>query len=300
MPIRRALARSLLQLVVRPGLAPGKSLARRRRAMERSARLLPLPLPAGVRRLSAAPDHPGEWWLPAGTRPDTPRGAVLYLHGGGFVVGSPLTHCAAAARLARFAGLPVLVLDYRLAPEHPFPAALDDARAAWSRLTAGAARPVSVAADSAGGWLAVALALQCAAAGLQRPAGLALFSPLFDLAAAEARGAQGDRMLPPGFLGESMRAWRGALPADDPRLDLRAGGLAGLPPLFASFDRDELLADDARQLLREARAAGVTARDEEATGLWHAWPLFAGILPEADATLRRAAAMLAPAGRKPD
>jgi len=65
-------------------------------------------------------------------------------------------------------------------------------------------------------------------------------------------------------------------------------------------DVGNLVADDARQLLREARAAGVTARDEEATGLWHAWPLFAGILPEADATLRRAAAMLAPAGRKPD
>lgn len=295
MAIRRALAHSLLRLAVRPGLAPGKSLARRRRATERSARLLPLP--RGVRRLPAGPEHPGgEWWLPAGTTPDASRGAVLYLHGGAFVLGSPASHRGVAARLARLAGLPVLVLDYRRAPEHPFPAALEDATAAWARLTAGAARPVSIAADSAGGWLAVSLALHCAAAGLQAPAALALFSPLLDLAAAEVKGAaHGDRMLPPGFLAEGVRAWRGPMPAHDPRFDLLARGLAGLPPLFASFDRDELLADDARQLLRAARAAGVHAEGEEAVGLWHAWPLFAGLLPEADATLRRAAAILAPA-----
>lgn len=295
MALRRALARWLVRSVIRPGIAPGRPLARRRQHVERSARLLPLP--RGVRRMAAGAENPGgEWWLPPGVEPDTQRGAVLYIHGGGFVLGSPASHRGVAARLARQAGLPVLAAHYRLAPEHAYPDGLEDLQRAWRRITLGGARKVALAGDSAGGWLALALALYAAAAGLPRPLGVALFSPLVDLAgAAHVAPAAHDLMLPSGFVAASVTAWCGGLPADDPRFDLLGAQLAELPPLFISYDRDELLAGDARRLAQAARDAGVRVRVEEGRGLWHAWPLLAGLLPEADATLRGAAAMLTPA-----
>jgi epsilon-lactone hydrolase len=294
MAARRALARWLVRSLLRPGLSPARPLAWRRARAERSAGLLPLP--KGLRRIPAGDENPGgEWLLPPGTGPESPRGAVLYLHGGGFILGSPATSRAIAARLARMTGLPVLSAQYRLAPEAPYPAALEDVQAAWRGITLGVARPVALAGDSAGGWLALALALYAAEAGLPRPTGLALFSPLLDLAGAEASADAADAMLPPGFVAEGVRAWRGSVPAADPRFDLLAGPLETLPPVFLSFDRDEALAGDARRLACATARAGVTLRLEEAAGLFHAWPLFAGLLPEANATLRSAAAMLVPA-----
>lgn len=294
MALRRAFARWLVRSILRPGIAPGRSLTWRRRHVEQSARLLPLP--RGVRRVPAGEENPGgEWWLPAGVEADTRRGAVLYIHGGGFMLGSPVSHRGVAARLARLTGLPLLAAHYRLAPEHAYPAALEDLQLAWRRITLRGARPVALAGDSAGGWLALALSHYAVAAGLPRPIGAALFSPLVDLPGAERISPTAtDLMLPPGFVAESVAAWRGGIPASDPRFDLLGAPLAGLPPLFISHDRDEVLAGDARRLAQAAQAAGVPVRVEEGRGLWHAWPLLAGLLPEADATLRSAAAMLTP------
>lgn len=296
MAVRRALARWLARAVVRPGLAPRLPLAERRRRAERTARLLPRP--RGIRRSPAGDGNPGgEWLLPRHRAPHDAGGVLLYLHGGGFVLGSPSSHRAIAARLARVTGLAVLSAHYRLAPEHPFPAGLEDARCAWQAITRSGAWPAALAGDSAGGWLALALALELAATAGPRPTALALFSPLVDLAGAEALSSTADDLLLPAeFVVEGVRAWRGALPAGDPRLELLDAPLDGLPPMFIAYDRDEALAPDARRLAAAARAAGVPVDVEEAQGLWHAWPLFAGLLPEAEATLRRAAAVLAPAG----
>lgn len=290
------MARWLARRVVRPGMAPGRLLAGRRRRVELAARLLPLP--RGIRRVPAGAENPGgEWLLPEGLEPDAARGAVFYVHGGAFMLGSPASHRGVAARLARLTGLPVLSAHYRLAPEHPYPAGLDDLRAAWRRITLEGARPVGLAGDSAGGWLALALALHATGAGLPRPAGIALFSPLVDLAGAAAiPPAARDLLLPVGLVAEGIDAWRGGIPASDPRFDLLAAPLTGLPPLLVAYDGDEILAGQARRLVQRAIEAGVQVRVEERQGLWHAWPLFAGLLPEADATLRNAAAMLAPAG----
>jgi epsilon-lactone hydrolase len=288
------LARWLVRGVVRPGLSPRRALAWRRARVELQSGIVPLP--RGVARVPGGDEHPGsEWILPAGTRPDSAHGAILYLHGGGFILGSPATSRGIAARLARFTGLPVLAAHYRLAPETPYPGALDDVQAAWRRITIDGERPIALAGDSAGGWLALALALSVSEAGLPRPSGLGLFSPLVDLAAAEADPDAVDAMLPPGFVAEGVRAWRGNIPATDPRFNLLDGPLETLPPVFISFDRDEALAEDSRRLASAARAAGVQVRVEEASGLFHAWPILAGLFPEADATVRAAAAMLAPA-----
>lgn len=283
--------------MVRPGLSPGRPLAHRRWRIERAAGVLPLA--RGVRIQAAGDENPGgEWLLPGNVAVNDSRGAMLYIHGGGFVLGSPASHRGVAARLAQFTGRPVLAASYRLAPEHPFPAAVEDLQATWRALTLGGERPVALAGDSAGGWLALAVARYAMAAGLPLPVGLALFSPLVDLVHAEQAGAAAvDRLLPPGFVQQGIAAWRGDIPASDPRFDLLGESFAGLPPVFLAYDRDEALARDARRLAATLQESGVLLRSEEASSLWHAWPLFAGVLPEADATLRAAVAML---GLQPD
>jgi acetyl esterase/lipase len=279
----------------RRDLNPSRPLAERRRAVDRAARLLRLP--RGIRRMPAAVTGPdSEWLLPDGAAAAPAGPAVLYLHGGGFVLGSPRSHRPVAAHLAAACGLPVLLLDYPLAPEHPFPAAPEAVLRAWEELTAGGARPLALAADSAGAWLALRLVQQAAAMGLPRPTALALFSPLLDLARAAASTAD-DVMLPPGFVAEGVRAFGGGMPPADARLDLLGQPPDGLPPLFLSYDVDEMLAADSRRLAATAAAAGVPLRVEAARGLWHAWPLLAGWLPEAGATLQEAAAVLAPRRR---
>lgn len=292
MALRRLMARALVRTLVRHDLQPSRSLAARRRAVDRAARVLPMP--RGIRSVPAAAVGAGsEWLLPAGAAASDTGPAILYLHGGAFVLGSPCSHRPVAARLAAACELPVLLLDYPLAPEHPFPAAPDTVLRAWERLTAGGTRPLALAADSAGGWLALRLVQQAAAMGLPQPTALALFSPLLDLGRAAA-SSDDDLMLPPGFVAEGVRAFGGGLPPADPRLDLLGQPLAGLPPVFIAYDEDEMLAADSRRLAALAQAAGVRVRVEAALGLWHAWPLLAGLLPAADATLREAAAMLSP------
>lgn len=294
MGLRRLAARTLVRTLVRRDLAPARPLQQRRAALERAARLLPLP--RGVTVQPAGAEYPGSTWLlPPGAGPGaTAAGpALLYLHGGGFVLGSPRSHRAVAATLARECDRPVLLLDYPLAPEHPYPAATGHVLQSWERLTAGGSRPAALAGDSAGSWLALWLAREVVATGLPRASGLALFSPLLDLGGA-ARREQHDLMLPSGFVAEGIAAFCGPLPPGDPRFNLLAHSMSGLPPCFLACDAGEMLADDTRRLATALAAAGVRHRVEEQRGLWHAWPLFAGWLPEATATLRRAAAVLAP------
>lgn len=222
---------------------------------------------------------------------------MLFLHGGGYCIGSPVSHRPLTTALAAASGLSLCVPDYRLAPEHPFPAALDDALEAY-RALAEAGGAVILAGDSAGGGLALALALALGREGLPRPAGLLLLSPWVDLECTgdsmQARAAR-DPMLTRAGLRRWARlyaAGRERAPACSP---LHAD-LAGLPPVHIQTGTDEVLYDDARRLHARLAAAQVEVTLREYPGLWHDFQLHAGVLAAADEAVaelaRGAVAML--------
>jgi len=224
-------------------------------------------------------------------------GVLLFLHGGGYVIGGPRTHAALAAGLARRAGVRAVLPDYRLAPEDPFPAAVEDALAAYRELVAeaGGAGRVVLAGDSAGGGLALATLLAARDEGLPAPAGVAVLSPWVDLTAA----------------GDSMRTRRGIDPIFEPSDiegyaaqyvgdgDRRAplasplfADLHGLPPLLIQVGGNEVLLDDAVRLASRAAADDVDVTLRVWPGVPHVFQHFAGMLDEADEALADAGAFL--------
>jgi acetyl esterase/lipase len=250
------------------GLAPGRGLGRERGTL------------GGVSV---------EW-----TRVPAARGVVYYCHGGGYLVGSPVAYRRFADRLARSTGHDVAMIDYRLAPEHPFPAATDDAFAGYGALLAAGHDPATivVAGDSAGGGLALATLLRIVESGLALPAGAVLLSPWTDLAATGAsvrENALADPMLPASRIAEAAAAYAGATALDHPWLSPLYGDYTGLPPLLILAGSTEILRDDAARVAERARAAGVTADLQIWRDAPHVFPIFADILPEG----RRALAHIA-------
>jgi len=218
---------------------------------------------------------------------------LLYLHGGAYFAGGP-RHYRPIAGFFAARGFEVFTPAYRLAPRHPFPAALEDALAAYEAL-AGRGGPIALAGDSAGGGLALALMLARRDAGLLLPVAAALFSPWTDLSVtgASARENEGrDPLFTRRMLKIAARAYLAGAKADDPRASPLCGDLTGLPPLLLHAGEDELLRDDAVRLAERGQACGVTAR----LVLWpevpHCWQLAAGLMEEARASLGEAAAFL--------
>jgi acetyl esterase/lipase len=245
-----------------------------------------------------------------GSRPAirlTPRGAdstraVLYLHGGGYTVGSPVTHRALAAHLASAAKAPVYLLDYRLAPEHPYPAALDDAAAAYQALleTGIRAERLSLAGDSAGGGLAVAALGRIRVNGLPSPSALALISPWLDLTVTHVRDSRQDPMLSVAWLRACAASYAGTTSRDDVEVSPLFGDLAGLPPTVVHATADEILLADAERLVAAARAAGAPIRYRRLPDLWHVAHLHAGLMTEATEAVRELGEFLQQAGRTRD
>jgi cation diffusion facilitator CzcD-associated flavoprotein CzcO/acetyl esterase/lipase len=295
-------ARLLTRAAVRPLLSPGLPLPLRRALLDATGRVVPVP-----RGTARAPrvlgGVPGERVTATGA---TGPHQVLYLHGGGYQTGSPASHRALTAALSRATGAQVHVPHYRLAPEHPFPAALQDALAAWRALRAAGhrARRLAVLGDSAGAGLALSLVLALRAAGEELPGALGLVSPWVDLDLGSpwpARNARRDAMLDPGWLGEAAAAYRGAA-VDAPELRPLEADLAGLPPLHVVAGADEVLVGDSDALVERAREAGVPVRYTRAAGMWHAYPVLAGLLAEADEAVVELGASVrsacAPGGRR--
>ena len=218
---------------------------------------------------------------------------VVHLHGGGYCVGSARTARSWAAQLSARTGCRVVLPQYRLAPEHPYPAGLDDARAVLAALL-GDAKPDSlvVSGDSAGAGLALALLLSRQQSGAEQPAGCILLSPWLDLSRdrrAVPDLVRRDVLLTPDWLDACARAdadpvaWSGGLVSPG-----RAAH-AGLPPLLIQSGADDLLAPDAESLAASASAAGVDVTYTRWPGLWHDFPLQAGLLAAADSAVTQAA-----------
>lgn len=222
---------------------------------------------------------------------------ILYCHGGGYYFCSPQTHRSIAFGLATRAKASVFSLDYRLAPEHRFPAALDDAVAAYRCLIARGTPPESIviAGDSAGGGLALATLVALRDAGDPMPAGALLFSPWTDLAATGAtlRSNDGlDPMFSGAAIARAAKLYLGETPGTHPHASPVYADLRGLPPLFIMAGSTEVLLDDSQRVADNARAAGVDCELEVWKKMPHVWPLFSPFIPEANRALDNAAAFV--------
>jgi monoterpene epsilon-lactone hydrolase len=211
---------------------------------------------------------------------------TMYLHGGGFCIGSPANARAIAARLAESTAAPVYVPDYRLAPEHPFPAAFDDALAVYRALLHSGFAPeaIAIAGDSAGAGLALSLLARLRERGLPQPAAAVLFSPWVDLSlsgASLAFNAAIDPLVGRAWLARCALAYCGALGPRHPHVSPLFADLTGIAPLTIHVGTREILLDDAARLDVRARAAGVDVAYRRFEGLWHSSQLQAGVLPSA-------------------
>jgi acetyl esterase/lipase len=245
-----------------------------------------LPIPPGIKfRDDIVGGITGEWV----TAPGTPKATLLYLHGGGYFACSPRTHRPITAAYAK-RGFSVFVPDYRLAPENPFPAAIEDAQAAWNGLLAAghAANALTISGDSAGGGLALALLLTLRDKGAAMPAAAALLSPWTDLAATgtSIRGnARRDAMFTEEGIRNCSQLYLAGQDLKTPLASPVFADLKSLPPLLIHAGDREMLRDDSTRLAERARAAGVAVD----LRLWpvvpHVWQL-AQFVPEARESMR--------------
>jgi acetyl esterase/lipase len=231
----------------------------------------------------------------------TPRaGTILYFHGGSWVFGSPETALSLTGHLVARTGFSAYSVDYRLAPEHPFPAAIDDTLSAYRALLDRGQDPSTIvfAGESAGGGLCVTTCLAARDAGLPLPAGIAAFSPSVD-ATRTGRSMTTKKGIDPVFTRESLRH-TGAmyLAGQDPHQPMLSpavlADLTGFPPMLIQVGTNEVLLDDSTRLAARARAAGVDVVLDVTADVPHVFQMFAGgdVLDEADEALDRAALFL--------
>jgi acetyl esterase/lipase len=281
----------LTRRVVAPLLAPRLPLPVRRKLL--TATGVVAPLPRGTRRCRTSLGGVPTVRVTAAAAIGPVQ--VLYLHGGGYTAGSAGSHLALLAGLSRAALAPVHALEYRLAPEHPFPAALDDALAAYQALLAAGhqAHRIAVAGDSAGGGLAMGLLLRLRALGKELPGSVGLISPWLDLDLRSPMvwaNAGSDAMLDPAWLALAAQAYRAGSTAAELR-PLEAE-LTGLPPLHVVAGSAEVLVGDADALVDRAQAAGAQVTYRREPGMWHTYLVFAGLLAEADVAVDELGAAL--------
>ena len=277
--------------VVRAHLAklpPSDSLtiAERRAQYERAEKVFPTPPEVKVEHVSA-PAAPAEWLRPPGA---VAGRVVLYLHGGGYVIGSPRSHRHLAAAIATASAASALLLEYRLAPEHPYPAAVDDATAAYRWLLDRGTAPehVVIAGDSAGGGLTVATLLALLDARVPLPAGGVCISPWVDLTCSGESyrtKAAADPIVQRASVGEMAKAYLGSASARSPLVSPLFADLHGLPPLLIHVGSDEVLLDDAVRLAERATAASVPTTIEVWDRMIHVWHWFLPMLAEAQSAV---------------
>lgn len=283
----------LVEVLAEHAFRPEDPLETRRASFEEAAGRARLPDDVTITPIDVA-GRPGEALEPA----DAVAGrTILHLHGGGYVLGSCSTHRALGTWLARAARARVLTLDYRLAPEHPHPAALDDAVAAYRLLLEQGLDPagIAISGDSAGGGLTVATLVALREQGVALPAAGVAISPWSDLTllgeSLETNAAR-DPQVQRWLLEEMAAHYLGATDPRTPSASPRFADLSGLPPLLIHAGAAEVLLDDARALADAACAAGVDVTLEAWPDMIHVWHAFAPILPEALDGLARIAEWL--------
>ncbi len=227
-------------------------------------------------------------------RPEPPAagpGTVLYFHGGGYAIGSVRCHRAHVAKLVRGCGLPALLFGYRQAPEHRFPAAVEDAVAAYTWLLERGTPPERIAfvGDSAGAGLSLASLLALKQRGLPLPAGAAAISPWTDLTLSGRSHRTKERTCinPLGSAPYFRSLYLGDADPRDPLASPLFGDLEGLPPLLMFVGDDETLRDDSIRFAERARAAGVDVDLTVAPGMVHCYPILAPLFPEARQAMER-------------
>lgn len=267
------------------------SVDEQRAVMEASADMFPVEADVSVNEVYAS-SVPADWITIDGSETDR---VILYFHGGGYTMGSRNTHRGLAGRLARAARARVLLPDYRLAPEHPFPAAVEDATTCWRWLVSEGHAPnrMVIAGDSSGGGLTLATLLALKAASDPLPACAVGLSPWTDLVGKGSTaqlGAVDDPMLTPEGVRSSGRQY-----ADDnlhnPLASPLYGDLRNLPPLLLQVGTREILLSDSTRFAEKAQAAGVKVTLEIEEGLIHVWHMFPDI-PEAQSAIERIGAFL--------
>jgi len=267
------------------------TIAERRQATAFAA----APPPAGTAvDLVDAGGVPAEWVAPPGVSPGR---VLLYFHGGAYQIGSPANLRHLVALLSGAAGARALSVDYRLAPEHPFPAAIEDALAAYRWLLASGIDPalIAVAGDSAGGGLALGALVALRDAGDPMPAGAVMLSPWTDLAltgdSLRTRAAV-EVMVKPEGLPEDVALYLAGADPRHPYASPLYADLRGLPPLLIQVGDAEVILDDSTRLAARASEAGVEVSLEIWDDMPHVFPAFAGLLPEADQAIERVGSWL--------
>lgn len=280
---------ALLKSSIRPELAVTDGhLNRSRKSMDRWGEWMPR-----LRRVMIQPGtHAGlycETHIPSGVHSNR---IILYFHGGGFAVGSPRSHRHLVSRLAQAAGMKAIAIEYRKAPEHPYPAALDDTTRAYRQLLDQGYRPehIVLAGDSAGGNLTLTTLLRLRDEGVPLPAAACAISPWCDVTLALpsiVTNAARDLILSPLLLQQFRDLYVNSDQQQAPQVSPLFADLTGLPPLLLQVGSDEVLLDDARQLARRAARAGVPVTLEVWEGMQHVWHYSALFLQDGRRALAR-------------
>ena len=284
--VRASVARRAVQYEVRrrAQIVPTggeRTVAHAREDLDRLSEIIHLPTGMTIAE-DLVGDVPGLWLCP--TDPDQ-RTMVLYLHGGGYVAGSTHSHRGIAGHIVETIGAPAFLAEYRLAPEHPFPAALDDAVSTYLALTEEMdPRNILVMGDSAGGGLSLALGLTLRDRGLPLPGALVALSPWTDLAGTGESlidRAADEVMLDPMRVREVGEMYAGGSPLDHPLVSPMYGDPTGLPPTLLHVGDHEILLDDSVRFWEEATEAGVDATLRVWPRMWHVFHAMAPWIPEA-------------------
>ncbi|MBN1207812.1 MAG: alpha/beta hydrolase [Myxococcaceae bacterium] len=290
--IRDGLRKTLSEQVA-PAFSSGVPLERQRQALESLGASAALPEGLQIERRELAGLRT-EWLVGPGCNTSH---ALLHLHGGGYVMGSCVTHRALSGRAGIACGMQAVLPEYRLAPEHPFPAALDDAVAAYRGLLALGFAPdkIVLLGDSAGGGLTLATLLALRDAGAPLPAAAVLLSPWTDMTVSgeSVRTRAGvDPWLKPELLEPFGKLYTGEHDREGPLVSPLFGDHRGLPPMLVQVGDQEILLSDSTRLAERAKGAGVEVELEIWPELWHVWHLFAPVLPDANAAFDRIGAFV--------